>query len=489
MAEEQEFRKGFSFGNPDLTSTHHGSTNISGEIKGWGLLVTPDELRGMVGFGTKLVSPDAAQTYDDNMLQWYIDVSLASLEQDLNIDLIPRVVRHADPVENTVVSSGSSNPLVGSASDIKTEGDYLARLDLPSAADEPNRVREDPYPFRPNADNHYGYLKLKRRPLRQILKAVLTDPQQNGMIDIYNWRKEQKGFQASVQFYPPISAIQSLYIANSTEYLARQGVGWRDYPGALWLDYTTGFENVIDVPIDFRSVIMWLAGILLLDDFGDAKSPGLASASVNLNSISESFATTQSASITSECYISLRNKNTKKYLIKTIGELFTLYKNKKVQVLDYEVRAVNPLNINDIQYKQLLDVVEHYVPEKKCFNIEFNNGNNIGITEDHSLFIIDKNNLREIKGNDLSIGSKIASINSGNISELVVKNIIHIYPENDLVYDLSVQDFENFVVNNEILAHNTNALYGARRANYVKNFKDWYQKNKNKYQRAMIGVL
>ncbi len=54
---------------------------------------------------------------------------------------------------------------------------------------------------------------------------------------------------------------------------------------------------------------------------------------------------------------------------------------------------------------------------------------------------------------------------------------------------MNVKDFENFVVNGEILAHNTNALYGARRANYIKNVKEWRKNNKDKYQRTMIGFL
>jgi hypothetical protein len=491
--DESEFRIGFAFNNPDLTSTHHGSVNVNGTVQGWGLLVAPDELRYMVGFGTKLVSPDAAQTYDNNMLQWYIDVAIASLERDLNIDLIPRVVRHADPVDQSVITNvGSADPLVGSADDIKTEGDYKARQDLPSEADEPNRVREDPYPYRPNPDNNFGYIKLKRRPLREVLKAVLTDPQQNGMVDIYNWRKEKKGFASAVQFYPPVSAIQSLYIANSTEFFARQGLGWVDYPAATWIDYTTGFVNAADVPIDFRGVIMWLAGIMLLDDFGDGKSPGLAGASVNLNSISESFQTTQSASITPECRVSIKHNKNQKSLTKPIGELFSLYKSGNLDITQYKVKSINPKDITDIQYKQLLDVVEHHVPKKQCFRVEFENNNSVGITEDHSLFVIDNGSLHEIKGSDLVVGSRasrIAVIVNNKVSELKVKQILPIKPKNDLVYDLSVQDFENFITNNEIIAHNTNALYGARRANYVKNFKDWYSKNKNKYQRAMIGAL
>ena len=87
---EEEYRVGFAFNNPDLTSSHHADN--------WGLLLTPDEMRYIVMFGTKLTSPDANQTYDDNMLQYYIDNAIYMLERDLGISLFPKIVRYRDPI-------------------------------------------------------------------------------------------------------------------------------------------------------------------------------------------------------------------------------------------------------------------------------------------------------------------------------------------------------------------------------------------------------
>ncbi len=489
QAEEEEFRVGFAFNNPDLTSDHHGKLNINGEVKGFGKIITPDELRGMVGFGVKLVSPDAAQTYDDNMLQWFIDVALASLEQDLSIDLVPRVVRHVDPVDDGPLDLESSNPLVGTGTDARTEGGFVPREDLPSEEDEPNRIREDPYPYRPNPSSYYNYVRLRRRPLIDVLKVIYTDPQQNAMVNLYNWRKEQKGFDSSVQFFPPIQAIQSLYLMASTDQYLNQVTHGNDYPSALWVDYRTGFQNAADVPKDFRGVLLWLAGVLLLDDLGDARSPGLASGAVSLNSISESFSTTQSASIIGDCYVTLRNKETGFFLNKPIEKIFQLYEQNKIHTYNYEVRAVNPQDITDVKYKQLLGIEQHHIPKKKCFKVNILGSSSIGITEDHSLFELDNEKLKEIKGSDLKVGTEVACISGNYIFKNKVTRIIPIQPKDDVVYDLSVADFENFVVNGEILAHNTNALYGARRANYLKNVKEWLKANKNKYQRTMIGIL
>lgn len=326
---EEEFRVGFAFNNPDLTSTHHTTLydNASQSIKGWGLLVAPDELRYIEGFGTKLVSPDASQTFDDNMLMYYIDNAIAMLERDLNIDILPRVIRHNDPIDiNNSLVSGTS--LEATTGPIRTQGETVSRQDLPSEANEPNRVRESGYPYRLNNAQNYLYIKLKRRPLIDCLKAVMVDPVQNTIIDIYSWRREFKGFDSRLQFFPNLTAVGNYpAIAN---HLSQVRYPFNNFPEAIYVDYRTGYLNCADVPKEFRSVVLWTAAIPFLLDLGRGRSPGLASASVNLNSISETFGTTQSA--TSTLYgadiISLQNllkdwwtRNSQKYRRDLIGIL------------------------------------------------------------------------------------------------------------------------------------------------------------------------
>ncbi len=295
---DEEFRVGFAFNNPDLTSEHHATLNRSSDIdnpdiQGWGVLVHPDELRYMVGFGNKLVSPDASQTYDDNMLYWYIDTALAMIERDLDIDILPRVIRHEDPIDSTSDGSVSGGSLAGEGNTIRIEGNRIARVDIPSDADEPNRVREPGYPYRPNQARHYLYLKLRRRPLIDVLKAVMVDPVQNQTIDLYSWRREFPGFESRLQFFPNLTAVGN-YPFIPTKLLQAQ-YPFHDFPSAIYIDYRTGYLNAADVDIELRTALLWTAGIMLMEDFSDGKAPGIASASANLNSISESFGTTQSA--------------------------------------------------------------------------------------------------------------------------------------------------------------------------------------------------
>ena len=121
----------------------------------------------------------------------------------------------------------------------------------------------------------------------------MADPVQNTVLDLYNWRRENPGFEASLQFFPNLSVVGNYPFIPSK--LLQAQYPFHDFPSAIYIDYRTGFLNAKDVPVDLRQVIYWIAGIHLLNDFGDGKSPGLASASMNLNSVSESYATTQSA--------------------------------------------------------------------------------------------------------------------------------------------------------------------------------------------------
>lgn len=262
---DNEERVGFAFDNPDLTSDHY--------YPDWGLPVTPDELRYLVTFGTKLVASDANQTFTDENLQYYIDNAIGLIEADLQIDIYPRMIRHEDPIAE--------------------DGSRTARDDILS---DDNLVREPGYPYKQNHADMYLYIKLRRRPLIELLKAEIVDPIQNRLIDIYSWRKEKPGLEAKVQFFPRlgVSVLAGYpWIMGTKKTLFRYP--FDNFPNAIMIDYKTGWENCETVPKDLIELIRKLAGIMLLSDFGDGRSAALASASANLNSISESFNTTMSA--------------------------------------------------------------------------------------------------------------------------------------------------------------------------------------------------
>lgn len=277
---DDEFRIGYAFNNPDLSSSHHAPD--------WGLLVSPDELRYLTLFGTKLTSPEANQTYDDNMLQWHIDQAIAMIEQDLNIDILPRIIRHEDPIINTGSTINVGGSLAGEGVPTVTEEARTSRKDIP---DNEVNIREEGYPYRPQTARHFLFTKLKRRPLIDVLKTVLSDPIQNTVLDLYPWRRVFKGFASYLQFVANLKGGSNYPLVTGSFFR----YPYNDFPTAIYIDYRTGHLKAADVPMEFREVVMWIAGIQLLSIFSDGKVPGIASASVNLNSISESFSTTQSA--------------------------------------------------------------------------------------------------------------------------------------------------------------------------------------------------
>lgn len=274
---DSEFRTGYAFNKPDLTSNYH--------YPNWGYLLHPDELRFMVGFGFKLVSPDANQTYDDNMLQWYIDVSLGMIERDLDIDLLPRTIRYQDLRDRTT-------GIRKARTDLDTENAFFAS----TGSEKAGRfyIREAGYPYRNLNANNYMFIKLRRRPLREVNKVTLQDPLSEGsIIDLLPWAREKLGFESRLQFYPDIQTLGgSPYVPTQ---LFRINYPFNHFPDAFLIDYETGYLNASLVPMEFRGVMMWTAGILLMEDLSDGRAPGISSASVNLNSISESYSTTQSA--------------------------------------------------------------------------------------------------------------------------------------------------------------------------------------------------
>lgn len=259
-----EFRIGFGFNNPDLTSNHYAP--------GWGLLVTPDELRYISCFGTKLVSSDASQTYTNETLQYYIDNAIGLLEADLAMDIFPRIVRYRDSVDSL-------------------SGDIIPRTDIP--INESNLIREPGYPYRKTNAQHYLFIRLRRHPLQKILSAKLVDPFQKTVIDVFPWRHERPGLTSSVQFFPTTGSSWSIPFFNQQNgYI---NYPYNNFPEAFFIDYITGWVSVKDVPRDICEVVRKLASIAFLADFGDGRSAAVASQNASLNSVSESFSTTMSA--------------------------------------------------------------------------------------------------------------------------------------------------------------------------------------------------
>ena len=264
-------RVGYAFGNPD-----------EGDCTGtnFGQLITPDELRYVYGFGNEMVAPNG-QTITDETLQWYIDSAIANVERDLNYYLKPRKIFHEDIQHGTV-------------RDLEDEGLVTAEQ-----REGVEYFRESAYDFNGKEFREFIYIKLKRRPIVEITKAVFVDLTGKTILDLLDFGMKPNKEKGSVEFFPNTGSLASLALISSNSVIFNNVLDARGkYPDAYYLDYIAGFQCAAQVHAQHRELITIIgkvAAINMLGDFGDGKSPGLASSSISLAGISESYATTQSA--------------------------------------------------------------------------------------------------------------------------------------------------------------------------------------------------
>jgi hypothetical protein len=262
-------RLGFGFDNPDMVSND-----------GWGAIVTPDELRYIYAFGNDAVSP-SGHTITDETLKWYIDKALANVEKDLNIIMKKRKYFHRDiggqPARNL---------------------EDLGYVD-PGDEDGIDYFLEDPYDFNGKEFREYIWIKTKRRPIIEVTKAEFIDLTGATIINLKDFGMKVNYDRGSIQFFPNQGALASLALISSNSVIFNNALEARgSYPDAFILDYTVGFKTAKHLwakHSELATVVGNLAAINFLNDFGDGKSPGLASSSISLAGISESFSTTQSA--------------------------------------------------------------------------------------------------------------------------------------------------------------------------------------------------
>lgn len=268
--------EGFSFDSPNTTSDYHAPD--------WGLLVTPDELRYDELFGNALVAESDGFTISNEQLLDYARLAIRYMEVELNVDILPRRIRYEDGInENGTV-------------DTRTDFDdsvFLSGMDRKQQ--QALYIREQGYPYRVIKARKEFRVKLRRRPVRDILTAKFVDPYYGSeIIDLMPYRIIKKGFTGVCYFRPRLLRTRT----NSFQYLwdtYANSTFTRDLQRIFLIDYETGYENCQDVPDDFRNIIKKLAAVTLMNIYGDGKLAAIASRSVNLNSVSESINTTLSA--------------------------------------------------------------------------------------------------------------------------------------------------------------------------------------------------
>jgi len=122
--------------------------------------------------------------------------------------------------------------------------------------------------------------------------------------------------------------------------------------------------------------------------------------------------------------------------------------------LDKEIMVQSVTEDKKLEWKPVTDVMKHDVKNKTQYNINLENNVSCNVTEDHSLFLNKDEIIESIKTRNFKVGDNAAFIEKGNVvSKKVLSNLI--VPSIKYMYDLSVQDNENFILESGILAHNS----------------------------------
>ena len=278
MAETGTVRYGFTFNNPDTTSNYHAPS--------FGFIVHPHDLRYDSLFGNDLIAANNSQSYTDDQLADYIRCAVSWVEQELNIDILPRRIRYMDRIGY----GGQDIPRPDVA---EADQDFLSKRNRKQKSEQ--YIREQGYAYRVTQARAEARVKLRRRPVRDVLTAKFVDPYfGNTVIDLMPYRIIKPGLSGVCNFRPnayPSRGYNFNYIWQT--YLLSPY--YRNMQSLFLIDYESGYENCEDVPNELRDLIKAVATLTLYNTFGLGKIAGIASQSVSLNSVSESMSTTQSA--------------------------------------------------------------------------------------------------------------------------------------------------------------------------------------------------
>ena len=176
---------GFAFNNPDEDNDYHAPK--------WGLLVSPDELRYDELFGNPLIAEADSFAFTNEQLLDYVRLAISEVERFLNIDILPRLIRYDDRIDQ----NGNQTP----RSDID-DAAYLSTLKTEKQKHD-LYLREAGYPYRIVAAKHEAMIKLRRRPVRDLLTADFADPYTGKtVLNLMPYRVVKKGLSGTCFFRP-----------------------------------------------------------------------------------------------------------------------------------------------------------------------------------------------------------------------------------------------------------------------------------------------
>ena len=260
--------KGYAYNNPDTAANN-----------GWGAIVTPDELRWHYMWGMPMTSPEG-QIWMDEQLQMYIDNAIAMLERELNFSIMPKKYRHRP--------FGQFNP---DTQDTRTDLNptWIPGIDF---------QWDEPYDFDRKAFNNFINIKLRHRPLLRLEKVLFKDALGQPIADITTWSKPNYRM-GSLEFFPHSGALANMPLfAGSPFFVSQAPQAIDNYPDAFFIDYDAGVRSAEHLRREYPElfqIVAIIAALLFMPDYSEGRISGIASSSLGLEGVSESYSTTASA--------------------------------------------------------------------------------------------------------------------------------------------------------------------------------------------------
>lgn len=127
------------------------------------------------------------------------------------------------------------------------------------------------------------------------------------------------------------------------------------------------------------------------------------------------------------------------------------FKNGKLRI-----KASSPNG--KVTLQTISDVMKHDTAHKKSFEVSLTNGATVICTEDHSLFLWQHGWLQAVETRYLKQGLLLAFFDGKKVVGVPIKDLVETHMP--VTYDLCVPEFENFVLENGVVAHNSYSIGG-----------------------------
>jgi hypothetical protein len=226
----------------------------------WGEIQTADDLRYTWLWGVDFRASNG-QPYTDEQIRFFIKSAVALIERELKIT-----------IKKTRIICEPDRRGLRQGADYDTEESY--------------------YTYKRERVQRNGMIKTRQRPVRSVSRLDLLSRNEKvtSLLNAYTLDKD-KGLIKFFNRPPKIS--DSLRAVETAIY--PYGAEVRDNNFFYAIDYVAGYENSDQVPADLRDVIGKVAAVSLLNNIGRGLMSGFSSSSLSLDSVSESFSSTQSA--------------------------------------------------------------------------------------------------------------------------------------------------------------------------------------------------